>query len=418
MFEFTDNQPQINVQDAEYLRLLGYPRTHELGDRPRELMAWAKRWYAENGRPWIVGRAAGGVRFEQDKVLVQGTDFVSERLRDQFTAAEAHDAVLVAVSAGKECEEKAAECWREGKPDEYFFLEMFGSAVVEFLVTQAAARICGWAEHNGLAVLPHYSPGYTGWPVSDQTKLWKLFGANNGHPFPAALTVLESGMLRPKKSLLAVFGLTRHPEKVRSISKLIPCENCSLPGCQYRRSSYRFHMPQTESVAQVEPVADAKATTVTGPVLDKLARYSVNPRALKKWSQERLQMDIAADGSINAVFRYEGTTCSNLGRSILYDYRVRLRPRSELYRIAEIGCAPSEGDTGHTYMCEYLKNSDAFMAEVAGEKPLLNKPLNDVLSWKRANSPAGCYCDAASREHKWGMVLEVIHYALAQKGAA
>jgi hypothetical protein len=27
-------------------------------------------------------------------------------------------------------------------------------------------------------------------------------------------------------------------------------------------------------------------------------------------------------------------------------------------------------------------------------------------------SPAGCYCDAASRQHKWGLVLETIHYAL------
>jgi hypothetical protein len=34
--------------------------------------------------------------------------------------------------------------------------------------------------------------------------------------------------------------------------------------------------------------------------------------------------------------------------------------------------------------------------------------------WKRQFSPAGCYCDSFSREHKWGLVLEVIHYALAQ----
>ena len=66
--------------------------------------------------------------------------------------------MLVAVSAGSECEAKARECWQDGKPDEYFFLEMYGSAVVEFLVTHAAGRVCAWAEQNGMAVLPALQP--------------------------------------------------------------------------------------------------------------------------------------------------------------------------------------------------------------------------------------------------------------------
>lgn len=419
MFEFTDKQPPINVQEAEYLRLLGFPRNHVPEERSRELMQWAQKWYAENGRPWIFARVAGGIQIATNTICIAGQQFVSERLHQQFVAAEAHDAVLVAVSAGKECEEKARECWQSGKPDEYFFLEMYGSAVVEHLVTQVAGRICGWAENHGMAVLPHYSPGYSGWSVADQIKLWEII-RNNGQTFPAELSVMESGMLRPKKSLLAVFGLTRHPEKVLTGSKLIPCENCSLPGCQYRRASYRFFMPQTEVVGrpQTEIVEPSPPTIASGPVLDKLARYTVNPRALKKWSQERLQLEIDSDGFVNATFRYEGTTCSNLGQAIHYDYFVRLKPRSQAYRIAEVRCAPALGDTGHMHMCEYLKNGDAFMNLVAFEKPLLNQPLNDVLKWKRANSPAGCYCEAASREHKWGMVFEVIHFALAQKGAA
>ena len=41
--------------------------------------------------------------------------------------------------------------------------------------------------------------------------------------------------------------------------------------------------------------------------------------------------------------------------------------------------------------------------------------MNEVLTWQRASSPSGCYCDADRRAHKWGLVLEVIHYALAQR---
>ncbi len=145
--------------------------------------------------------------------------------------------MLVAVSAGGECEEHAQQLWRESKPDEYFFMEMFGSAVVEHLVTVASGHICGWADRHGAAALPHYSPGYSGWDISDQIKLWNLLRQNGARHFNGRLEVLETGMLRPKKSLLAVMGITRNLEKARSLARLIPCEACSLPDCRYRRGA-------------------------------------------------------------------------------------------------------------------------------------------------------------------------------------
>jgi len=103
----------------------------------------------------------------------------------------------------------------------------------------ASGRICGWADENQMAVLPHFSPGYSGWNIAEQVPLWNLFRKNFSGDFPGELEVLDSGMLRPKKSLLAVMGLTRDLEKARRFSRLIPCENCSLAGCQYRRAAYR-----------------------------------------------------------------------------------------------------------------------------------------------------------------------------------
>ena len=58
------------------------------------------------------------------------------------------------------------------------------------------------------------------------------------------------------------------------------------------------------------------------------------------------------------------------------------------------------------------------MAAIEKEKPLIGERLNAVLEWTREPSAAGCYCDAPSRDHKWGIVLETIHYALAQKELA
>ena len=156
-----------------------------------------------------------------------------------MSEAQAHSALLVAVSAGKECEEHARELWNEGKPDEYFFLETYGSAVVEQLITVASGRICAWADETKWPRCRISAPGYSGWDIAEQLPLWSLFQKNFGGDFPGELEVLDSGMLRPKKSLLAVIGLTRDLEKARRFQKLIPCENCSLPDCRYRRGSYK-----------------------------------------------------------------------------------------------------------------------------------------------------------------------------------
>jgi hypothetical protein len=417
MFELNDMRPDCNVQESEYKRLLGFPIDYVLEGRSRELADTTRQWFAEHGRPWIYSRQIEGLRLADDRLHVNGTFFSSRQLHDNFNSAQVHSAMLTAVSAGRECEERAGELWQQGKPDEYFFMEMYGSAVVEHLVTVASGRICGWADGQGMVALPHYSPGYSGWDVADQPRLWHLLRQMNGRDLPADLEVMESGMLRPKKSLLAIYGLTRHLDKVRAFDKLVPCENCSLPGCQYRRAPYQHSLPQIEDVRRLQSDVsdDAFAPSVSLSGLRHDAKYSINAKALRRWSQERLRLTDKADGSIAAHFRYEGTTCSNMGRALEYDYHILVGSARDGHRIVEAACLPAPGDTGHALQCEYIKDPASFMSSVDGERPLRGCPLNDVLTWRRAYSPSGCYCDAERRAHKWGLVFEVIHYALVQR---
>ncbi|HEX7617866.1 MAG TPA: hypothetical protein VF480_04010, partial [Verrucomicrobiae bacterium] len=138
MLELIETNPDVNVQESEYTRLLGYPKQRLLKGRPRELADAARQWYAENGRPWFSARQLNTLEWANGKLRVGGTEFSSKQLHDQFAEAQSESAMLVVVSAGWECEEKARQLWQEGKPDEYFFLEMYGSAVVEHLVTAAS----------------------------------------------------------------------------------------------------------------------------------------------------------------------------------------------------------------------------------------------------------------------------------------
>jgi hypothetical protein len=377
--ELIDTAPVIQVDPAEYKRLLGFPRDYEWDGRSRELAEWAQAWYAENGHPWIYARQAANLEIVQDAIRIEGVNFVSTRLQDILNRAEADGAILVAVGAGIEVDCATQQLWREEKPDEYFFLEMYGSAVVEHLVASAGARLCAWAEEGGMAVLPHYSPGYPEWDIADQPRLLQLVhGA-----LPCPIRALDSGMLSPKKTLLAVFGLTHQTTGLARLTDLVPCANCSLTPCQFRRA------------------------------LTPAAKYQVNAKALRRWAAERLSMEQRGDGTIDALFRYDGTTCNNMGQPLAFEYRVTLGPAEERYPIREQYCGPAPGDSGYAHMCKFAGGE--LLRVIEDEKPLAGRPLDEVIAWRRPTSPAGCYCEPTSREHKWGLVLETIHYALSNR---
>jgi hypothetical protein len=228
MMEWTDRSPDVNVAAERYLRLLGYPRDYEVSGRALELAAWAREWYQRNARPWVYAREAEGVEAHDGAIAIDGATFHGSRMARTF--AEANGAVVVAVNGGSEVEEEARKLWSEEKPDEYFFLEVYGSAVVEHLVERAGARLCEWAEAAGRAVLPHYSPGYDGWDVAEQGRLLDLVAGR----LPSKMEALDSGALRPKKSQLAVFGLA-NAGAVKRTAALVPCYNCSFAPCAYRR---------------------------------------------------------------------------------------------------------------------------------------------------------------------------------------
>lgn len=229
--------PDVVVQPQEYLRLLGYPGDRTFEGRSQELADMARAWYGEHGRPWTYTRPAASLDIRGDAAVIDGVEFTCTRLRDALRDARADHVMLVAASAGPELECEAQQRWRADKPDEYYFLECYGSAVVEQLVTDVGARLCANADARGLAVLPHYSPGYPGWSIVEQGALLEVVRPP-GTTLPGPIDALESGMLRPKKSLLAVFGITAETGRVRALTELVPCDSCSLPHCSFRRATY------------------------------------------------------------------------------------------------------------------------------------------------------------------------------------
>ena len=395
--------PIPEVAEAEFLRLLGYPPGHSPGGRARELARWARAWYRSHGHAWS-WHAEVELSLTPDGVELAGRPFCSPRLRDHLRTTGATRAVLLAVSAGPECEEEARRRWEAERPDEYFFLETFGSAVVGQLVAEAHGRLCSAASRHGRIAVPQYSPGYAGWDVAEQPALFNLVAECAGRRLPGPLEVLPSGMLRPKKSMLAVVGLAPRTEHALRAARVPPCERCTFAPCRFRRAAYR-HAPVNIDGAPPRPPGAQEART------------AVNPRALDRWARERLDLVAQADGTTLATFRFDGTTCSNLGHPLAFAYRVRLGAASAGYTILESDCSPLPGDTGHQRMCAFMADPERLLGAIARERPLVGRPLDAVLRWDRSTAPAGCLCDASGRARTWGLALEVIHYALTRRAA-
>ena len=246
MIEWCDARPHVDVDPAAYDRLLGYPPGVAPDGRARELADMAIAWFAEHGRPWVYVREVGTLTVNGAAVALDGATFTAKRLA-RMLRADALGAVLVAASAGPELEREAAARWKDERPDEYFFLEALGSAVVERLLVDTGARLCAWAEPRQAAVLPHDSPGYAGWNVAEQCDLLALARRTTTAEWPGPLEALDSGALRPKKSALAVFGLVCQSGEGAGRATSVPCHNCPAASCHYRRAPYRFVSPSCQT---------------------------------------------------------------------------------------------------------------------------------------------------------------------------
>jgi hypothetical protein len=224
------------VDEAEYARLLGYPAGHKLPEQTRVLSAEARSWYRQHGRPWAAARRVDIRDLGSEELRVEGESFHSRQLVNRLRGVEATEVIVAVSTAGAEVDQYSASLWSTGRPDEAYFADRFGAAAVEHLATATAVDLRQRIRGLGLAVIPGYSPGYDGWSLTDQGPLFRLLGLAEIDP-PGALSILDSGMLQPKNSLLAIFGVTPQAELAEPLWQRSRCSWCSLSPCALRSSN-------------------------------------------------------------------------------------------------------------------------------------------------------------------------------------
>lgn len=116
-----------------------------------------------------------------------------------------------------------------GEPDDLlnrFIADSIGTEVAEAAAGVMQQAVAGWASQQDMKHTNRFSPGYCGWHVQEQHKLFSLVGEDN-----YSITLTASGLMYPIKSVSGIIGLG--PD-VRLID--YTCKLCDFQFCFRRKT--------------------------------------------------------------------------------------------------------------------------------------------------------------------------------------
>lgn len=158
-------------------------------------------------------------------LLCQDTTFLTGRIiASQLEGSEL--LLLFACTAGHPIGEHASEAIRQGHFLKGYILDLIGSEAVERAMDLVQSRARTLFNPQGLLLTNRYSPGYCGWPLKDQPKLFGLIPADTG------IRLTDSFLMHPVKSISGLIGLG-HSVKPQPY----PCDLCDNRNCRRKRSS-------------------------------------------------------------------------------------------------------------------------------------------------------------------------------------
>ena len=115
---------------------------------------------------------------------------------------------------------------QEGNYLEAFIIDAIGSFTAEKAMDKIQSKLEFEMQKEGLKISNRYSPGYCEWSVSCQRELFDLMGE-----LPVAITLNESCLMLPIKSVSGVIGIGTNIRKYP-----YACQICKSKDCTFRKT--------------------------------------------------------------------------------------------------------------------------------------------------------------------------------------
>ncbi|MCD4847490.1 MAG: hypothetical protein K8R76_04795 [Candidatus Aegiribacteria sp.] len=222
----------IKLPRKEILRSQGIPDESELSENFERVYTEAIEYFQELAEP-------KGIMNEITTSVFEGV-FRGEGLNENENPVEdiyrkSSYLVLFAVTVGHILSEKVTELFNTGYYADGYMLDSVSSYAADQLVELAAQNmqleLAGREPAAASLRVLGYSPGYCGWHISGQKKLFEVL-----HPEEIGITLNESCLMSPIKSVSGV--LIGGPAEIHEFVNSYPfCHACRTKSCLKRMRS-------------------------------------------------------------------------------------------------------------------------------------------------------------------------------------
>jgi hypothetical protein len=160
---------------------------------------------------------------EEQLLHINGTEFDIKRIiANQLRKID--QIAMFVCTAGQGIGDFSKQLMHDGDFVKGYIVDVVGSEIVESAMDKIQDDLEKQMESTGLHITDRYSPGYCGWSVGEQHKLFSFFPRGF-----CGITLTPSSLMEPIKSVSGIIGIG---ENVRR--KGYVCNMCDMVNCIYR----------------------------------------------------------------------------------------------------------------------------------------------------------------------------------------
>jgi len=168
-----------------------------------------------------------GVLFDNDTKSVEINNSSFHIKKIVFGQIKKSDSVAIFLcTAGEEIGIRSRKAMQERDLLKGYIYDVTGSEIVEAAADLMQAELEKSMLGSGKKITNRYSPGYCGWDVAEQHKLFQLIPDNF-----CRIRLTESALMDPVKSVSGIIGIGKDVK-----SNPYTCRLCDLKDCIYRRA--------------------------------------------------------------------------------------------------------------------------------------------------------------------------------------
>ena len=211
----------LNPNRAEVYRYLGY-RGNMPDDRMIQVVEQCINELIKESSPKFVCKELNILIENQGKIQLSDIEIVSKNLSKNLAGCE--KVILFAATLGVGADRLISRA-AVAKPSEMLIYQAASAAMIEAFCNYNNSRLKREYESGGSFLRPRFSPGYGDFSLGHQKDILQILNAAK----IAGITLTESLLMMPSKSVTAVIGVSNFPNNC-DINK---CDMCEKKDCEY-----------------------------------------------------------------------------------------------------------------------------------------------------------------------------------------